>query len=378
MSARTPHVFLVPGFLGIDTLGDVVYFAHVREFLAERLAALGLPAEIHAVRTHPTASIRLRTLRLLQAIEERAPGGEPLHLIGHSTGGLDARLLCTPGARLAPGLGVEDVACRVRSVISISTPHFGTPLAAFFTTRYGAQLLGVLSLGTTAILRFGHMPVSVVLRLAALLVRLHGRLGRLEGRIAGQMLGQILGDFSAERRDELGALFSDMASDQALMAQLMPECMDLVHAAVADRETVRYGSVVTMAEPATLSRVLRLGLDPYGQATHALFDALRRLTSEMPKSILPPLDPEDARTLEQALGRTPARTDNDGIVPTLSQLHGELLHAARADHIDVIGHFSDVHHNPPHYDWLMSGSGFRRANFEAVWTAVAEAIVRAA
>jgi triacylglycerol esterase/lipase EstA (alpha/beta hydrolase family) len=191
-------VFLIPGFLGIETLGDVTYFVHAQEALTRQLLALGVDARVHAVGTYATASMRKRTLRLCATIAEVAGGDDaPIHLVGHSTGGLDARLLCVPGVRLGDAqlgdaqLGdttdVEAVASRVRSIVTLAAPHRGTPLATFFTTRLGAELLRLLSLGTTYLLRFGRLPLSVVVRMTALFVRLHAHVGRLENSVATQM-----------------------------------------------------------------------------------------------------------------------------------------------------------------------------------------------
>ena len=55
-------------------------------------------------------------------------------------------------------------------------------------------------------------------------------------------------------------------------------------------------------------------------------------------------------------------------MPTRSQAWGRVLHAAIADHLDVLGHFRDASHDPPHVDWLVTGSGFDRARFEALWS----------
>jgi len=66
---------------------------------------------------------------------------------------------------------------------------------------------------------------------------------------------------------------------------------------------------------------------------------------------------------------------NDGMVPTLSQVRGTVVHAAWADHHDVIGHFHQPQHVPPHLDWLTSGTGFDRAGFEATWSDVVGWIV---
>jgi hypothetical protein len=56
--------------------------------------------------------------------------------------------------------------------------------------------------------------------------------------------------------------------------------------------------------------------------------------------------------------------------PTLSQLHGRVVAAARADHLDVIGHFDHATREPPHFDWLTTGTGFDRRAFETVWERV--------
>jgi len=76
------------------------------------------------------------------------------------------------------------------------------------------------------------------------------------------------------------------------------------------------------------------------------------------------------RIVRRAYGAVPAASDNDGVVPTRSQPWGDVIHAARADHLDTIGHFGDVAHVPPHVDWLTTGTGFDRPQFEALWTAV--------
>lgn len=378
MTRPVHHVFLIPGFLGIESLGDVSYFAHVRAVLQQQLASMGVAVEVHAVSSYATSSVRKRASRLLAFIADKTGNADvPIHLIGHSTGGLDARLLCSPGVRLDSTHDVSTIATRVRSIVTIACPHRGTPLASFFTTRFGAQLLRLLSLGTVYVLRFGRLPISVVVRMAALFVRLHTRISRIEDTIANQMFEQLLGEFSEERRDELTALFKDMAHNQALMAQLMPESMDVFDATVTAHPGIRCGSVVSgvIAEP--LASAWRLGLDPYAQATHALFEALRRLTSEMETVYLSRLTTADQASLERKLGRVPTVADNDGIVPVLSQVWGELIHVTRADHFDVIGHFPEPGRTPAHYDWLATGCDFDRNRFDALWTDVARFILDA-
>ena len=77
----------------------------------------------------------------------------PVHLVGHSTGGLDARLLTAPGVVLPGDREAAEVAPQVRSLVTVATPHHGTPLAGFFTSLMGRQLLRALSLATIYALR---------------------------------------------------------------------------------------------------------------------------------------------------------------------------------------------------------------------------------
>jgi hypothetical protein len=117
---RTHHIYLAPGFLGFAHLGRLTYFGHVRRFLTERLTALGLEPRIHIVQTSPTASLPDRAARVAEAIDATARrGGTPLHLIGHSSAGLDVRLLTAPGVGRPTGLDVERLAARVRTVVTV-------------------------------------------------------------------------------------------------------------------------------------------------------------------------------------------------------------------------------------------------------------------
>ncbi len=136
------HVFLVPGFFGFANIGELLYFSHVRQYLREACYRQHLPVEIHTVQTHPTASLRRRAERLLEVVLEEAGHDEhPIHLIGHSSGALDARLMVSPGVSLRTDIDVEGLAARVRSVVMLSAPNHGTPVASFFTSLFGQKLL---------------------------------------------------------------------------------------------------------------------------------------------------------------------------------------------------------------------------------------------
>jgi triacylglycerol lipase len=365
------HIYLVPGFFGFTNLGELVYFGHVRDFLQAEFARRGVEAEVVNILSHPTASIRQRAADLLAGIQPTATGDDgPIHLIGHSTGGLDSRLFVSPGASLREGLDLEPYASRVRTVVTVSTPHAGTPLASFFLGLFGQQLLKLLSLFTVYVLRFGRLPLKVAFRLGHVLSRADDQLG-WKHTLLDQLFDQLLGDFSVDRREALSRFLGDVGKDTSLIPQLTPEGIDLFNAGCADRPQVRYGSVVTQARPPSLRTRWAAGLDPYAQLTHTVYAFFYGQSQRMPLNKIPPHTAEQTAALVQAFGALPAPQACDGIVPTRAQVYGKVIGAVRADHLDAIGHFDQPAHQPPHVDWLISGSGFRRPQFEKLWKDVA-------
>jgi triacylglycerol lipase len=343
------HIYLVPGFFGFANLGELKYFGHVREFLVQHGAAAGLDIRVHVVKTHPTASLPTRAARLLDSIATTARVSRgAIHLIGHSSGGLDCRLLTAPEVQLPTALDRRHYTDRVRSVVTVSTPHRGTPVASFFTGLLGQKLLQVLSLSTIYVLRFGRLPVAMLLQLGSVLTRLDN-LG-MNSALLDELFGKLLREFSIGRRRAVERLFQEVALDQALLLQLTPEAMDLFNALTHNHSGVRYGSVITRA--------------------------LYRLAAQVPRARRAPLAPDQARRLRHAYGTLPIVKANDGLVPTRSQVWGEVIHAAQADHLDVIGHFGDPSSAPPHFDWLATGSAFNQEKFEAVWSDIAAYIAR--
>jgi hypothetical protein len=364
---RAHHILLVPGFFGFANLGDFAYFGHVRELLDEIGPRLGLRGEVRVVRTVPTASLPERAALLASSIAEvlETTGPGAVSVIGHSSGGLDARLLLSPGVALPSPLELEPIARSVRTVVTVATPHFGTPLAHAFNSLLGQQLLRVLSLGTMHVLRAGRLPIGALLRLSAVL---RGRRSAPSG-VLDQLFHELLADFTRDRRRAIEEFFGSVGADQDLLPQLTPAGMGVFNASTQDRPGVRYGCVVTRARPPGLRSAVRAGPHPYALATHALYIALHRVTAGFPRA--PRLTPAQLEALERGYGRVPDTRENDGVVPTLSQLWGEVVAAVSADHHDVIGHFHGPTHVPPHFDWVASGSGFDRPQFEALWREVA-------
>jgi triacylglycerol esterase/lipase EstA (alpha/beta hydrolase family) len=364
---RRHRVFLIPGFFGFANLGELAYFGHVHRELEARFAARRLEATIDVVRTRPTASLRARAQRLLTTLvgADLRPD-DAVHLIGHSSGGLDARFLLTPGIALGTDLDAEPVARRVESLVTVATPHGGTPVASFFAGSGGGRLLRLLSLATIYVVRSGELPLAVGLKLGALFARLDGRVG-LNSSLLDQLFDQLLADFSVERRGAIGRFFSEVADDRDLLTQLTPAAMDALGAVLHDRDGVRCGSVVTMAHAPGLRAAIDAGLDATAQMTHAAYHGLYRLAAQLPHGRSAPLPRAHAVALRRAYGAVPRAGANDGLVPTRLQPWGMIVHAARADHLDVIGHFGDTSTDPPHFDWINTGTGFDRAQFGRVW-----------
>lgn len=367
------NIYLIPGFFGFADIGGITYFHHVREFMEQRLAdEHGIESNIHGVKTLPTASIRKRAGRLLETVGRTATDDGPIHLVGHSTGGLDARLFTTTESNLVTehAIELEPYASRVKSVVTVATPHYGTPMATFFTSLMGSQLLYLLSLGTIYTLRFGKLPLSMLIAIGGIVTKLDDVVG-FENTILDQWYEQLFDDFDAEREAEIKKFLAEIRADTSLVGQLTPGGIDLFNATASDRVGVKYGSVVTMAHKPDFGAIREIGLDPYRQASHALYRALALLTRG---GKYESLSDHDAAYLENAFGAVPDNKCTDGVVPTLSQVYGELIHAARADHLDACGHFDDLEHDPPHVDWIATGSGFDRAAFEALWSDVVDYI----
>src|SRR6266404_4698393 len=150
---QTPDVVvLVPGFLGFTRFGGFYYFADrllavLRGLLEE---PLGYPVPVVPCTTLPTDSLAKRQDHLvkylgdlcatsLPGVERTISGVQRLHLIGHSTGGVDAQLLaCTKSFDgHAWDKKANAIRKKIKSVVTISAPHYGTGLADSRLARWG-------------------------------------------------------------------------------------------------------------------------------------------------------------------------------------------------------------------------------------------------
>ena len=364
-------VFLVPGFFGFTSVGAVSYFERVERVLGSALRRRGMAARIVRCTTQPTASIPRRVEALRRQVVRR--GGlhaQELHFVGHSTGGLDVRMLLAPGVAATRGSTAEGIAGLTRTAISVATPHHGTPLANDFLSLQGQTLLLVLSALATS--GQGRGVLVAAAKAVAIVARLDDWLGRAEGPL-DRLAESLLARMRFHHDDPVWRYLGAIEQDQGAVLQLTPEGMDLFGAAVADRPGIDHGCVVAgVPAPREEFNANEL-LDPEYLALRALFRLLHALTSRPhPRYPYPVPSAATRRMLERGLGFAATPATNDGIVPTLSQLHGRVLHVARADHLDLVGHYTLAGGRTA--DWLPSGAGFSPEAFDATWDAVAAAI----
>jgi triacylglycerol esterase/lipase EstA (alpha/beta hydrolase family) len=366
-------VYLVPGFFGFTSLGTLNYFRGVAEFLEEEMARLGHKARVVACATEPTGSIRRRADHLLQHVLDT--GGleaRELHFVGHSTGGLDVRLLLSPGVRLRDDGNEDEVIRRTRTAITVSTPHSGTPLANFFLTTQGQRLLETLAILATS--RQGRGALWAGAQALSLLASLDNWTGRTD-TFLDELSRNILSRVTLSPGDPMFAFLEAVKSDQGLVIQLTPEAMDLIRAALPDHPAIRYGCVITAAPPSLKAFSPRDFLSPERAIFASLFIALHAIVGRASDQYpCPTPSPADRALLTERLGFDVGPRTNDGIVPTFSQFHGSVVAVARADHLDVVGQFAGDTAKPLD-DWLPSGARFDREGFEAVWKKVAAAMV---
>jgi triacylglycerol lipase len=363
----TAHrVYFVPGLFGFAKLAGYDYFNHLRLGIERRYAEAGVEVTCEDVPAPPTSSIRYRSRVLASTVARTSANDGPIHLIGHSTGGLDSRLVLSPSASLGVEPGQLWWRDRVATVVSLNTPHYGTPVAGYFTTVSGTRVLYALSLFTVVSLTLGEPSLAVFSRLLAGIGGVDSILGG-DLKLVSRLTDGILRFVDKDGREEISQFLDKVRADQGALVQIMPEAMDLFNAATVDREGVRYGSIATAAPPPRSLRFARRLRSPYAMLTAAMFSTLYQFAGQRPR-IYPYAKPTARQLdlLKAGIEHELSDGSSDGIVPTLSMIWGELLWAGEADHLDVIGHFHDDGEPRTHVDWITSGSRFSRQRFGAM------------
>lgn len=131
--AQTVPIVLHHGFGALPNLRlgplRLNYFHGVDRAIAERHPLI-------LTRVHPTAGVEYRARQLKDAIlrqlDIQGHARSPVVIVGHSMGGLDARYMISK-------LGMDD---RVLALLTITTPHRGTPYADWCARNLGRRLGG--------------------------------------------------------------------------------------------------------------------------------------------------------------------------------------------------------------------------------------------
>lgn len=108
---------------------------HYFRRIAPYLRARGFETHTTSVRFAADVAERARDLRLEVERVLAESGGDKVHIIGHSMGGLDARAMIVN----------EGMADKVASVTSIGTPHLGTTFADWGLTHGGDAIVKAVS-----------------------------------------------------------------------------------------------------------------------------------------------------------------------------------------------------------------------------------------
>jgi triacylglycerol lipase len=117
-------IALAHGVLGFGNPAGVPIFANYFNGVAAHLRSAG--HTVIAPQVNPVGTVVQRGEQLAAAIVGQLPRDQRIHVIAHSMGGLDARHAITH---------VADVAERVATLVTIGTPHRGSPVADAIASR---------------------------------------------------------------------------------------------------------------------------------------------------------------------------------------------------------------------------------------------------
>jgi hypothetical protein len=368
---QTPDVVaLVPGFLGFTRFGGFYYFADrliavLRGLLEE---PLGYPVPVVPVTTLPTNSLRDRQGALLQNLAgvcDKLTGVQRLHLVGDSAGGVDAQLLaCTKSFDgHAWDKKANAIRKKIKSVVTVSAPHYGTGLADSRLARWGENPL----LHPTAILPEARTVLDLLL-------------------LVPRDLAAAVGIELAAPNDVLKFLWQ-VARNRDLIEDLKPEKMEAVRARLTSDPEIALTCFVTGTMPR----------DDAKRASDPFFKDLYRLT-QGPEAVSPVILECDRflRTLVQEQPDLVIRsgeshmptispTLNDGVVNAVRQIvnpgrREEVGGFVVADHGDALGHYDRqdalIGGKPYNAGLFHSGAVFGDDEFFGLYRRVAQAILK--
>lgn len=379
-------VFLVPGFLGFERSGNFSNFAdRVCSALRTHLEGhLARPVDVLPLPSLPTTSFAERQQALLVAIARQLKGRDEvqrIHLLGHSVGGIDAYLLSCHApvgggdfARRDP----DRVRDKLRTVISLGTPHHGTCLAEAPGAGH-RNLKGLLGdrAGAMATVQLINKLVTSALHDVGPRERTQGILR--EGRKVSHFMAELL-------------------RWQGFLHALTPSSMEALYEQTSPLPTVTRRSFVTFAGQRPDTAELPSGFKPVDEffselasRTAGPANGFTRHSSAVRAAITRLRDAlESAPLIVSSVGRAPSHVDgqtNDGMVNSARQLIdpadvNELAGLVVADHFDVLGYYDRSLSAPRELGrehellsgLLHSGSFFRDAEFFALYRSIGDAI----
>jgi pimeloyl-ACP methyl ester carboxylesterase len=369
---QTPDVVvLVPGFLGFARFGGFYYFADrliavLRGFLEE---PLGYAVPVIPVTTFPTDSLRKRQKGLLEELEgfcNGLSGVERFHLVGHSTGGVDTQLLaCTqPLYGRAWDKKASFLREKIKSVVTISAPHYGTRLADSRLARWGENPL--------------RHPTALLPEIRTLV----------------DLLALIPRDLAATAGIELSApndvlkFIWQVARSRKLIEDLKPKDMEAVRKRLAPDPAISLTCFVTGTMPRN-DKVRRS--DPFFRDMYRLTQGSEGVSPEVERCdhlLCELVEKHPDLVIRGDRSKMPriSPTLNDGVVNTVRQLVNpdqphEIGGFVVADHADVLGHYDRqdalIGGKPYNAGLFHSGAAFGDDEFFKLYRRVAEAILRA-
>jgi triacylglycerol lipase len=139
------RITLVHGFPGFSTEFGLSYFVGVEDYLNAQFQDLDIfiPALSPPFGLDTTAH---RATQLLELLEGRFDATEKIHIIAHSGGGLDARMLASPAPATATQPAGLNFGSRLATVTTIATPHHGALIADLLASSAGevAEVIPVI------------------------------------------------------------------------------------------------------------------------------------------------------------------------------------------------------------------------------------------
>ena len=403
-------IVLIPGFFGYGTFGAdperplLEYFGGVRAEL--ELAGLTEDRSYFIVvhEPPPTGSLDERVASLHDLVGKLLRGdelphdakpkttppavaapfrAERIHLVGHSTGGVDARLFANKKYTWSGGpRGRErlDPIDKIAAIVTLSAPFYGTPITTHIQGDANLLLQAVQVLTMLGVFKNGHVDVIGIEGIKSLLEGIPGVLTNLHlhsiwAGLAALLTRRvdpgtrasppaILNDapgvdgFVAQ---QIGAFFQSIEDDRQLLGDLTVAHLEDLMARLDGGDSRPIASYVTVS-PAPPR--LDLGADPIGRIVyHVAYEA----TAHDPSPRRIPMGPTlgDEAALSKLLADGVAC---DGVVPARSQtIAGEAAAIVLGDHLDVVGSFQGGRGA----NIMRSGADFETDRFRTLWQDVA-------